>query len=334
MNIITLISTHRKSLVLGVLLLILVLLATAPLYVARGSHIVVMTDLLMYVILTVSWVMFCGPTRYMSLATAAFFGIGTYASAFLYAKGAILLPLPAVIIIGGLVSFCAALIIGASTLRLKGTYFAIFSFGITELVRQLLQYYELQYTGTRGRFVSFIEADSSYYIALIIFVAVMVTAYLIKRSKYGLALAGIGEHEEAAAHMGVNVNRVKVLTFGLSAFFIGAIGAAMAPRFAYVDPTTAFNVNYNFIPALMALLGGMGQLYAPVIGALGLGYLRYILLTRAPYQYMLILGITLVVVIVFLPGGLASLIERVRHRLWAVILKLGKGGEAEQHANT
>lgn len=322
-----------KNFSILVLVAILVVLATMPLY-ANRSHITTITDFFLYIILTVSWAMFCGPTRYMSLATAAFFGIGMYTAAFLYPRTGPLLPLPAVIVVGGLISFCFSLLVGSATLRLRGIYFAIFTFGLSELVRQSILYVELHYTGTRGHFLTSITTETGYYLALIIFVALMVTAYLIRRSRYGLALAGIGEYEEAAAHTGVNVTRVKILTFAISAFFMGVLGAAMAPRFAYVDATTAFSGDYTFIPALMALLGGIGQLYAPVLGALGLAYLRYILLTRAPYYYMLLLGISLVVVIIFLPNGLAGLIQKLQYRLRVMISKLRKGGEAEQHANT
>jgi branched-chain amino acid transport system permease protein len=331
MNIAT--FTSKRFSVPAVLLLIVVLLATAPLYLG-GRHIIIMTDLMFYSVLTVSWVMFSGPTRYMSLASAAFFGIGLYTSALLFSSEGVLLPLPAVIIIGGLVSFCLAFIIGAMTLRLRGIYFAIFTFGLVELGRRLIQYYEFHITGVRGRIVTPIDFETAYFLALIIVVAVMVTAYLIRRSRYGLALQGIGAYEEAAAHMGVNTTMTKVITFGISAFFMGAIGAAVAPRWLYIDPTTAFNLNYTFLPVLMALVGGMGQLYGPILGAVGFGYLRYTLLARAPYHFMLIFGITLVVVIIFLPNGLGGLIQNLRNRLWGVIPKSWKGGEAEQHANT
>jgi branched-chain amino acid transport system permease protein len=331
MNIAT--FTSKRFLIPAVLLLVVVLLATAPLFIRLGN-IVIMTELIMYCVLTVSWVMFSGPTGYMSLATAAFFGVGIYASALLFAQDRILLPMPAVIIIGGLASFCLALVIGAVTLRLRGIYFAMFTFGLVELGNRFLNYFELEIMGTRGRVIAPLDTTTLYYIALAILVAVMVTTYLIRRSRYGLALQGIGEYEEAAAHMGVNTTMVKIITFAISAFFMGAMGAATAPRWLYADPTTAFNLNYTFLPVLMALVGGMGQLYGPILGAVGFGYLRYALLTKAPYQFMLIFGITLVVFVVFLPQGLGGLIQRAQNRLGGVISKLRKGGQAEQHANT
>ena len=333
MDIATFISTKRKLLVLVALLVVIALLATAPLYL-RPKHIVIMTELIMWGVLAVSWVMFSGPTRLMSLATAAFFGVGQYASALLYPGGGALLPLPAVIVIGGLAGSCLALLIGALTLRLRGIYFAIFTFGIVEIGMRFFNWFELEVMGTRGRPVLRLDNDTLYYITLAIVVAVMVTAYLIRRSRYGLALQGIGEYEEAAAHMGVNTTRMKIITFGISAFFMGAIGAVWATRTGYVDPTTALNANYTFLPVLMALVGGMGQLYGPILGAVGFGYLKYALLTEAPGRFMLIFGITLVTFVVFVPYGLGGLIQKAQNRLGGPISKLWKGGQAEQHETT
>jgi branched-chain amino acid transport system permease protein len=331
MNIAT--FTSKRFLVPAVLVVIVALLATAPLYAAPGT-IPLMTTILMYIILAVSWNMFSGPTGYISLASAAFFGVGVYASALLYEQEVQLLPLPAVILIGGLAGFCFALIVGLATLRLRGIYFTMFSFGLLELARRLIQYYEFTVTHTRGRYVATIDIDTAYYLLLATAVVTILTTYFISRSRYGLALQGIGKGEEAAAHMGVNTTMVKVLTFAVSAFFMGATGAIVATRWHYIDPTIAFNLNYSFLPLLMAIVGGVGQLYGPVIGAFAFAYLRHLLLSTAAQYYMLIFGGIMVLVIVFLPGGLASLIERGRHRLEGAITKLWKGDQAEQHANT
>lgn len=323
--------TSKKFLVPAVLVLIVALLATLPLYISQGGR-TLLLDFLMYITLAVSWAMFSGPTGYISLASAAFFGIGVYTPGLLYAEGAPLLPLPAVLVIAGLASFCCALIIGLATLRLRGIFFTMFSFGLLEAARPIIQYFEFNYHGARGRYVESVGAVNVYYLLLVIFVAVMITAYLVRRSRYGLALQSIGGNEEAAAHMGVDTTRVKVLFFGISGVFMGITGAIMAIRWHYVDPSIAFNLNYSFLPLLMALVGGMGQLYGPVIGALGFAYLRWVLLSTQ--YYMLIFGIIMILFILFVPGGLAGLIERGRHRLGEAIANLWKGGEAGRHAST
>jgi branched-chain amino acid transport system permease protein len=323
--------TSKKFLVAGVLLLILILLATAPLYIPPQAK-PLLIDFLMYIILAVSWAMFSGPTGYISLASAAFFGIGVYTPALLYAQGAPLLPLPAVLVVAGLAAFCCALLVGSATLRLRGIFFTMFTFGLLEAARPIIQYFEFEFYGARGRYVESIGPNGIYHLMLIILVAVIVTVYLLRRSRWGLAMQGIGGNEEAAAHMGVNTTKVKIITFGISGIFMGITGAIMAIRWHYVDPSIAFNLNYSFLPLLMALVGGMGQLYGPVIGALGFAYLRWVLLSTQ--YYMLIFGSIMILFILFLPGGLASLVEKGRHRLGGVIAKLWKGGEAERHANT
>jgi branched-chain amino acid transport system permease protein len=312
----------RRSLISGTLLLALALLATLPIY-ASGYTPILMTTIIMYIILSVSWTLFSGPTGYMSLAPAAFFGVGIYVAALLGEY----VPLPVFIFIGGLASFVVALLVGAITLRLRGIYFAIFTFGLVLLIAQLLMFWELHVAGIRGRFVVVMGYESIYYAMLIIFMVLMLTVHFIKRSKYGLALQSIGEDEEAAAHMGVNVTMVKVITFAISAFFMGAAGATIATRWTYIDPGIAFNVNISFLPVLMAIFGGMGQLYGPLIGAVIFAYLQEKLLTTFPELNMLIFGVVLVAAIVFMPNGLVGVIQ------W-VIRKLRRGGSAEQHANT
>jgi branched-chain amino acid transport system permease protein len=260
----------------------------------------------MYIVLTVSWAMFSGPTGYISLAPAAFFGVGVYTSALLGFE----LPLPVVIGIGGLNGFCLALLVGALTLRLRGIYFVMFTFGLVELLLHSVLWWEANITGTIGRVVPSVDNTTVYYLMLIIFTILMLTAYFIRHSKFGLALQSIGEEEEAAAHTGINVTALKIITFAVSAFFMGAAGAVMATRWTYIDPRIAFNPLLSFMPALMAIFGGMGQLYGPIIGAALFTYLEEFLITRFPYYYMLIFGVTMLVVIRFMPRGVEGLIQK------------------------
>ncbi len=233
------------------------------------------------------------------------------------------MPLPLVIVIGGLASFCLALPVGFLTLRLKGIYFAIFTFGLVELIRTFLTWWELNISDTIGRLVVYVGNTTVYYVMLIIVVLLILTAYIIRHSRFGLALQSIGENEEAAAHTGINVTLVKTTTFAISAFFMGTAGAIMATKWTYIDPSIAFNPLYSFIPVLMATFGGMGHLYGPVIGATIFTLLQERLSTQFPYHYMLLFGGTLVLAILYLPNGLVGLVQK----MWTRI----KGG---QHANT
>jgi branched-chain amino acid transport system permease protein len=297
--------TSKNLWVPGSLLLILALLATSPLY-TPGYFVVLGSSIFMYIVITVSWVIFSGPTGYISLASAAFFGVGIYTSAIVGRA----LPLLLVIGIGGLASFCLALLVGALTLRLRGIYFVMFTFGLVELLLHFVLWWEVSITGTTGRVVPSVDNTTVYYLMLVVFTILMVTAYLIRHSKYGLALQSIGDNEEAAAHRGINVTALKTIAFALSAFFMGAAGAIMATRWTYIDPKIAFNPLISFMPVLMAIFGGMGQLYGPVIGAAIFTYLEEFLVTRFPYHYMLIFGIIMVIAILYLPDGLVGLAQK------------------------
>jgi branched-chain amino acid transport system permease protein len=305
-------KTRKKkygyTIISAVLLILLVLL---PVFISSESYdLIFLANILMYVVLTVSWAIFSGPTGYISLATSAFFGVGVYSTA-LFSDA---LPLAVVILIGGLGSFCLAYLVGSVTLRLKGMYFTMFTFGLVELIRNLVHWYEVNITGTVGRMVITPESITIYYAMVIIFLAVLLASYLIKRSKYGLALQGIGESEDAAAHTGINVTRVKTVTFAVSAFFMGLTGAAMSLRWSYVDPTMAFDISRSFMPVLMAIFGGMGHLYAPIAGASIFSILEELFTTRFPYYYMLLFGLTMLLVIRFMPLGIEGVIERLRRR--------------------
>jgi branched-chain amino acid transport system permease protein len=292
---------------LAVVVVLLALLAALPSF-ATAYTIILLTSIIMYIVLAMSWTIFSGPTGYISLAPAAFFGVGIYASAILGK----LLPLPLVVLIGGLLSFCIALLVGGVTLRLRGIYFAIFTFGLVELIKHLLLWWEVNINGTRGRFVIVIDNVTIYYVMLVIFMILLIAAFSIRHSRYGLALQSIGESEEAASHIGINVTQLKIIAFAVSAIFMGAAGAIMATRWTYIDPYIAFNPLFSFMPVLMAIFGGMGLFYGPFIGAGIFAYLEEILITRFPYYYMLIFGSIMVIAIIYLPNGLVGLIQEWR----------------------
>ncbi len=302
--------TRNRGITLGLLLIAFLILAFLP-QVTSGYVITLLIDILKFAILTVAWVVFSGPSGYMSLATAAFYGLGFYIAAVFSGT----FPFPVLVIMAGAVAFVVALGVGALTLRLRGVYFAIFTFALVLLVQNVVLEIERVVTETRGRFVDTVSTEGVYYAIFIVFVLTMLTAVLIRRSRYGLALQSIGEYEEAAAHSGINVVRTKVLTFAVSAIFMGMAGAVIATRRTYIDPYIAFNLNTSFLPVLMAMFGGMTNLAGPVIGAALFTYIGEILLTRFPDLYMLIFGVVLILAILFMPNGVLGLAQRVWRKI-------------------
>jgi branched-chain amino acid transport system permease protein len=302
-----LISTilHERKFALSLIVLSILVLAFAPRFLPDYTLISLIT-ILMYTTLTLSWTMFSGPTNYTSLATAALFGVGVYATAVLNKS----IPLPVIVILSGLISFTLAYLIGLLTLRLKGVYFILFTFGVTALIRNVIQWWETHFTHTVGRHVSGLDNGIVYTYILVIFSITLLVNFFLRYSSVGMALQGIGENDEAAEHIGVNVTRIKILTFACSALFMGATGAVMATRWRYIDPGIAFDPLLSFLPVLMAIFGGTSRLEGPILGAAIFTLLREFLLTKYPYAYMLIMGLTLIIVILFLPGGLMALAMR------------------------
>ncbi|HUG35318.1 MAG TPA: branched-chain amino acid ABC transporter permease, partial [Candidatus Limnocylindrales bacterium] len=133
------------------------------------------------------------------------------------------------------------------------------------------------------------------------------------RSRWGYALVGIGADEERALTLGIDTTRIKVGTFALSAAFMGGVGAAMAPRWTYLDPQV-FNPLVSFQTVIMALVGGATTVAGPILGAVFLGLASEILLVKFRYYYMLGLGFTLIVVVLLVPSGLAGLTRRAGSR--------------------
>jgi len=329
MNIADLFATHRRSLSVGFFILLIAFVLTFPLYGGIYRTDVLFT-MLTYAILAVSWAMFSGTTGYMSLAPAAFFGTGIYVTALLQDY----LPFPVIMVAAGVISFALAVVLGLVTLRLKGIYFTIFSFGLVVFMGNAINYVEADVLGRHGWYFNVVNQTVLFYTIVGLTVATVLAAYFIGRSRLGLAMRSIGGNEEAAEHVGIDTTRIKILTFAISAIFMGVAGVIVAPPLSYSNAGIAFSPVYSFIAVVAAVFGGMGHLAGPVIGAFVYGFLEEMLRVEFLIYFQLGFGIIIVLVILFLPSGIVGLVPMLRDKLGEVIAKLRKGGEGEQHANT
>jgi branched-chain amino acid transport system permease protein len=278
---------------------------------------------LMYVALSTSWALFCGTTRYLSLATSAFFGLGAYTSAIGLEQFGWL---PS-IALGAALAAVVAVAMGSAVLHLRGTYFAVLTFGMTELIRHAVTYFEKSVTGTVGRVLTVVpERDTVYFTVLGLAVLAVAVSVWVRRTRFGLALSGIGSDEQRAQTLGVNTRVVKLAGFALTAAFAGAIGAAMSVRWTYIDPHTVFNPFIGFQTVLIALIGGALTLWGPLIAAIVFSVLAETLRLEAPQVYMMSLGLLLILSVLYLPGGLASLRWQTL-RGWASGMRLGRKRE-------
>jgi branched-chain amino acid transport system permease protein len=302
--------TLKNTVIWGVIILVTIVAFLMPVFSEQLATKLIY--FLPFMVLSVAYTMFSGSTGYVSLASAAFYGLGVYAAA-LYGEK---MPFIFVILIGAAVSFILAFLVGSVTLRLRGIYFSMFTFGLLLMMKEVIWWYELTIQDVRGYFVV-IQSNSTIYLYLLgIFVVTLLVAYILKKSKYGLALSGIGENEDAADHNGVNVTMVKVLTYSLSACFMGAAGAVMATKLTYIDPVIAFDPMNSFAPALMATFGGVGNIWGPVVGAVVFYLVQQELQTGSLRNYYkIIFGAMLVITIMYLPDGLIGLIKRLQKRI-------------------
>ena len=285
--------------------IVIAALAAFPL-AASGYHLALAISLLYFTVLATAWALFSGPTHYISLATAAFFGIGAYTTAVLTD----FMPWPLVLLAAAVVGVIVALIVGLSTLRLSGIYFVIFSFGLAELIRQLVAWYEINIHGSVGRYI-FADTTSEgiYWRLLALVVMVLGAGWLIRHSRLGLAVRVIGQDEAVARHCGIDTTRAKLVLFAVSAGFMTVTGAVMAPRWTYIDPAIAFNPMLSFEVVIMALFGGAGTLFGPLLGAVPLVLLFEVLIATFPNYFSIVLGAVFVLIVYGLPNGVIGLLQ-------------------------
>ncbi|MEM2703523.1 MAG: branched-chain amino acid ABC transporter permease [Candidatus Bathyarchaeia archaeon] len=289
------------------IIIIFVILAFVPLIVG-GYYVRLIMTILYWTVLAVSWDFFSGSTRYISLASASFFGVGVYATAIFGYN----LPYALVICINSLLCFLIAILIGLVSLRLTWIYFSIFTFGLSLLLRETIYWLEINIAHTVGRYTVYFDLNTVYYNILLISIVSVSLLALLRRTKLGLALKLIGENERTAVHIGINNTLFKVLGFAISSTCVGAIGSCLATQWTYVDPRIAFDPLYSFMPIVMSLMGGLGTEIGPVIGAIVLSLLAEVLLIKLKEYYMLLFGLILVTLVMFFPQGIIGALKGLR----------------------
>ena len=287
------------------LAMLVALLAAVP-WLVSDYGLGFMVNLMCYLVLTIAWTLFSGTTRYVSLATAAFFGLGAYTVAMLVKEMPIYATFGVALVIGTVM----ALLVGLVTLRISGMFFVVFGFGLSELMREVLIWWEINQTKTLGRYV-FVPFDTTliYWHLLGLAVLVFLVGWLLRRTRLGIALLVIGDDETMARQAGINVPLAKVAIFVVSSVFMTMVGAVMAPRFGYLTPNFAFNPLISFQVVIMALLGGMQRLWGPVLGVVPLMLLSELLQVRFPFWYSVFLGLVFMIIVYFLPRGITGLVE-------------------------
>lgn len=292
--------------ILALLVAVLVaLLAFGDNYVLRLA-----TTVAMYVTLAVAWNIVGGFTGYPSFATAAFFGLGAYVGGIALSKG---VPLAAAWIGAGIVTALFATLLGLAILHLRGHYFAIGSLVVADVLREVTNSWTSLTGGGMGLNVPLVGGSSSSQAQFFLLsmsavaVAVILAAIWIARSRLGVALRCIEQNEDAAQVIGIDTRRAKVAAFAISSLFIGIVGAIYASWVTYIDPTDVYDVSLSVKPIIMGLLGGVGTIAGPVIGAFAFLALEELIWRNSLEFHAGILGLLVVALVLFLPGGLREL---------------------------
>jgi len=300
--------SHRKLIQFILLSIPLLFLATSPLYFS--SYIVsFLLILCFYVALTQGWNMFSGYSGYTSIGYVAFYGIGMYTSGILLG----FLPYPITILCGGLVSGLVAMALGPAILRVKGIYYLIVTFTLSEAMKNALIFWEDVSGGSFGRIIPSQDSLLVYYLIVAVAFVSIIVAYAIKNSKFGLGLFLINDDELAAEAMGVNTKKYKLIGFLVSCVFAGVIGGIMAGRFGYMDPRMIFDTAISFQVVIMALLGGTRQVLGPIVGTVLLVTLsEFVFGGQFVNQFVIILGVLIILLVIFMPMGVIEFVKSLR----------------------
>jgi branched-chain amino acid transport system permease protein len=308
----------RRLLQLALLVVVLVyplLVGDSPVYQRLGALV------LLAAISASAWNIVGGYAGQVSVGHAVFFGIGAYSAvvAFVHADLPPILGAP----LGMLLSVGVAALIGVPTLRLSGHYFSMATIAVGELVRVLSSTSDWL-GGAQGlggpampRTVfdlSFMSALPYYYIFLAVLAFLLGLTWWIERGRMGFYLRAIKDSERAARSLGVSAGRYKLYAYMLSAAFTSLAGSLYLCMFGFVDPDSGFGILLSVKMVVMAALGGAGQLFGPLVGALILVPVEElsnsILGGQGAGLTFVVYGAIIVIIARFLPSGLLSLFER------------------------
>lgn len=282
-----------------------VLLAAMP-FLGDNYFVRLATFVAMYTALALSWNFIGGFTGYPSFATAAFVGLGSYTGAVLQNAG---MPMVLAWVCATVVTALCAMAIGAGILRMKGHYFAVGSIALIEVLHQIASLWRSVTGGGEGLNVPILAGGPDFagrvflYSMLVTMVLVWLVTLWVDRSRLGFGLRCISQNEDAADMVGVQVNRYKTIAFTLSAVFCGTVGAIYASWVSYIAPPDAFSILLTLKVPAMVMLGGIGTVYGPVIGAAAFVLMEETIWVHFLNYNQAILGAVIVLLLLFLPGG-------------------------------
>ncbi len=281
-----------------------------------------MITIFLYALMAQSWNIMAGYCGQISLGHAVFFGIGAYSSAYLYGSFQITPWLG--MIVGIVIAMAVAVVIGVPTFRLRGHYFAIATLVIGESVQIIFQRWEF-FGAATGIWLPIVREDPLlnfqfheskipyYFIALGFLAMACLVVWHVERSRAGFYFRAIREDPEAASSLGVDITRYKMFAFMISAGLMSMAGTFYAQYILVVDPEDVFRLTPSILVLLMAVMGGVGTLWGPIIGAAVLvplsEFTRVYLGGTGGSVDLIIYGALIVLICVLKPEGLVGLLR-------------------------
>ncbi len=298
-------TLRGERFVYGLALAGLVVAIVLPFTSASGFLVRTLTLVVMAAVMAQGWNFIGGYTGYTSFGNVMFFGLGAYVTGILMTKaGAPFLPS---VVASGV--FCAlfAVLVGLPLLRLRGHYFAVATLAVASAVREIVSGWD-SFTGGGAGLDLPISSDPNffhliYFLMLAVLVLAIVTTYILSRQKVGFGWVAIRENETAARMLGINTTLWKTIAFGLAGLFVGLAGGIYAYYNGSLAPENVFDIIYTVNPILIVILGGVGTVLGPLVGALIFQILSTFLTFQFPGSQYIFLGLVLILVIIFMPGG-------------------------------
>ena len=276
---------------------------------------------LQYIVLATAWNILGGYTGYVNFGIPAFFALGAYSTVVLHKAAP--MPLPAMIVVGGLVSGTVGLLTGYLTMRLRGTFFSIATLALAVVTQTLITNWSFV-GGSRGAYIvrpattPLLGINYIEYLFLVMLglcVIAVGVARAIERSRLGYGFATIRDDEMAAEASGVPTLRLKLIATALSGGFMGMAGAPLPYYVTYLDPASGFSLSYAVNTIAMPLIGGTSSWLGPVIGAVLLGTLQQVAtVTISSALSLLIVGLMLVGFVIVAPQGIIGWFKPRRGR--------------------
>ena len=287
-------------------------LITAPFFLS-AYWVRLLTSVFMFAVMAESWNILAGFCGYPSFGNAVFFGLGAYTTCILMVK--LHQPFLVGVIAGAILCTIYAIVLGFPILRLKGHYFAIATLGLSEATKELVTNLEKITKGSEGISLPIIPGDvkviyAAFYFAMfgIMIVTILFTYWMSKR-RLGYAFQAIRADEEAALVTGINAAWYKTIAWSASAFFTGLVGGVYAYWTAFINPEGVFNVAITVKMLLMTFLGGPGTVFGPIVGAFIFEFLSELVWSTFVNVHAAFLGVLIVLVVIFMPGGFMKLIK-------------------------